>query len=167
MILILDAYNVLHSVREFQTALDQSLQTARHALAHFCEALLHRRGDISDIYLVFDGAHVSPEFYEEPQGPLWIIFSQPDEDADDRIIELMDTLPSSLQMTVVSRDNYVMNHARSRGASILSPDAFYEKYSPPSKMKTDSKEKKSLSRHQKDDITQAYKKYLGLQDDPD
>lgn len=165
MVYILDAYNVLHKMRRFETALDQNLRAAREALTNFCAALKQSRGDIASIILVFDGRSEFRDLPQiAPQG-IQLVFSETNEDADDRIATLLEELPAKPMKCVVSDDNSVKNHARAFKARVMSV-AEFESLANTAAAKNKAKvlppAKPALAPDLADKITEAYKKALGL-----
>jgi predicted RNA-binding protein with PIN domain len=164
MIYILDAYNVIHKMRAFESALDIDLRAAREALAALCGSLKQTRGDITSFILVFDGRS---EFQGLPQSSppgVRLIFSETGEDADDRITSVIEELPAKSAKCIVSDDNSVRNHARAYGVRSVSVAEFAALAN-----QTFQKPKKSVSSGEKqlppglaDKITESYKKFLGL-----
>ena len=124
-ILILDGYNVAHAVPEVARHLDGSLQAAREALVRLCQAYQTRRGDVGKIYVVFDGRDAEAfGSHEQSQGGVTVLFSQKPEEADQRILRVIESQRG--RCVVVSNDNEVSNNARAFGASVLSVQQFYE-----------------------------------------
>ena len=164
MILVLDGYNVVHALRDFEKHLDQSLKAARDRLILACRDLAGKRGDIEKILIVFDGSS-EYSFYPPEQFPgVEIIYTETGEDADDRIIVLLESLRQRT-VKVVSNDNYVSNHARAYGADALSAKEFYAFAR---KIRGGKPEKETSARgdlpgDKAREITEEYKRYLGLE----
>ena len=164
MVYILDAYNVIHKIRSLERALEKDLRAAREALIAACGRLAARRGDISQIILVFDG---NSKFWDIPHlcpPKIKLVFSETGEDADDRIVTVLEDLPAKAAPCVVSDDNSVRNHARSHKTRVM-PAAEFETLLDPDG--TQGKKKApsntfSLSQKLADEITAAYKKDLGI-----
>lgn len=164
MIYILDAYNVIHKIKKLESALDRDLRTAREALSALCRALLESRGGISQIILVFDGRS---EFRDLPQAEppgIRFIFSETDEDADERIVRILEELPHGSRACVVSDDNFVRNHARAYSSDVMSAAEFeaLTRRSQEKSRKPEIKPAPGLSPREADEITAEYKKRLGL-----
>lgn len=163
MIFILDAYNVIHKIKQLDDALDRSLKAGRDALIQYCSQAIERRGDITQIILVFDG---KTEFHDMPEisaPKIKTIFSDTGEDADERIILVLEELEGTFQKCVVSDDNFVRNTARSHRAKGMSA-AEFENFckARPAAIKNAPDERISLDAETADEITRAYKKELGL-----
>lgn len=160
MIWILDGYNVIHAIPTLEKKLEVSLQAARDQLISMCEKLQENRGDFPKIYIVFDGNSAFRDLSSYKTPSLEVIFTETREDADDRIIELLETRFSNKRVGVISNDNYVMNHARVFGAERMSVEEFQSLYSSKNSKKTPSS--KNISMSLWNDITNEYKQYLGL-----
>ncbi|MBI3313161.1 MAG: NYN domain-containing protein [Candidatus Omnitrophica bacterium] len=165
MIYILDAYNVLHKMRRFETVLNKELRTAREALTVLCSALIRARGDIESMILVFDGRS---QFRDLPQAAppgIRLVFSETDETADERINVLLEELPPKSRKCVVSDDNFVRNHARAYGVNRMSVREFEELVNiveNKNSGKSRPAENPTLSSATAKKITEEYKKKLGL-----
>lgn len=122
--LILDGYNVIHAVPELSRHLDRSLQAGREALVRFCQEYQAHNSDTGKLYIVFDGC--SKEGWgvsEQLHGRVTVVFSQKPEEADKRILKLVESQGKG-RCVVVSNDNEVANNVRAFGARILSVQAF-------------------------------------------
>ena len=165
MIYILDAYNVIHKIQTLERTLDQNLRSARDGLVTLCQRTVTERGDISKIILVFDG---KSEFNDLPQTSvpkIELVFSETNEDADERIATILEKLAKIRNKMVVSDDNFVRNHARAYEARVMSVSEFEQLTRPKrnQRNKLDPPEKSFLlPSNIADEITKAYKKKLGL-----
>jgi len=125
MIYVIDAYNVIHAVCDFERKLDHSLKAARDYLEQSCRHFRAQRGDIEKIFLIFDGSSaVAPPVMRRAEG-IEPVYTESGEDADDRLIEVLMQAKDPGNMTVVSNDNYVTNHARALGANVMTARDFY------------------------------------------
>ncbi len=166
MIFILDAYNVIHKIKSLERLLDKDLRAAREGLISLCGRLASERGDISKIILVFDGRS---EFWNSAHPSLSkidLIFSETNEDADERIITVLEQLPAKSLKCVVSDDNFVRNQARSHETRVM-PVTEFEALAAGRGKKAQSARKSgqdapALSSKIAAEITAAYKKELGL-----
>ncbi len=165
MIYILDAYNVIHKIRSLERALDKDLRAARESLIGLCSRFAASRGDISKIILVFDG---KSEFWDLPQAntpKIQLIFSDTGEDADERIILVLEDLSKNAEKCVVSDDNFVRNQARAHQTRVM-PVAEFNALMQHTGQKGGTKNAGSpafsLSQKLADEITRDYKKKLGL-----
>ncbi len=162
---ILDGYNIIHKSPAFEKLLSRSLEEARRGLIGFCKTLLQSRGDVAKITIVFDGK--SDVFSgEDFSGRVEVIYTMTGEEADDRIVDyLRNTQPR--HASIVSDDNYVCNSARAfKVKSVRVVDFLGLMRKPAARLKILSAKNdvtgKQISSKQRDDITQAYADYLGL-----
>ncbi len=164
MIYILDAYNVIHKMRRLQSALDIDLRASRDALAALCGSLAAARGDITRFILVFDGRSEYRMQTQSVPPKIQVIFSETGEDADDRIIEVLESLPDRPAKCVVSDDNSVRNTARSHKAASMSVAEFENLWGTAARKSGAPAQSAGgkLSPKDADDITREYKKTLGL-----
>lgn len=164
MLYILDAYNVIHKSRSFAAALDRELREARESLAEACAALKRTRGGISGFILVFDGRSEFRDLTHAAPPGVQIVFSETGESADERITELLETLPPKPDKCVVSDDNFVRNQARAFCAKSISVSEF-EILLDPSRARTPARSavsEKHLPSFIASKITEEYRKTLGL-----
>ena len=163
--LILDGYNVIYAVPELTRQMDRSLEAAREALVRFCETYRARRGDIGQVYVVFDGRE--DEFSgpsEQPRGRVTVCFTRPPQEADQRILRLIEAQRPT-RCVVVSNDNEVFNNARAYGARVISVQEFSQPARPAkaSRGRRQSgldEEKPTLSIPEAQRITDEYRKSL-------
>ena len=165
---VLDGYNVIHAIPALARELDRSLQSAREALVRLCQEYRVRRGDIGQLYVVFDGrdAHASGS-HEQHHGSVTVLFTQKPEEADERILRLIEAQRSRSRCLVVSNDNEVFNNARAFGARVISVQEFYKKVRPvntPHPQPPTSPGKAMLSTRDAQQITEEYRKHL--EDEP-
>jgi predicted RNA-binding protein with PIN domain len=164
--LILDGYNVIHAVPELARHLDRSLQSAREALVRLCEAYRARRGDIGRLYVVFDGRDAQAFGSSEQQdGGVTVCFAQKPQEADERILSVIEAQSARSRCVVVSNDNEVVNNARAFGAGVMSVQEFYKKVRPASTRRlhpSASSSKVILSTRDAQQITEEYRKHLEL-----
>ncbi len=163
--LVLDGYNVIHAVPEMARHLDRSLQSAREALVHFCQEYRKRRGDIGRLYVVFDGRGAD-EFgsHEQQHGNVTVCFTQKPEEADTRILRVIEAQDGRSRCVVVSNDNEVFNNARAFGARVLSVQEFYKQARPAKVRQADHRggdDKVMPSSRDAQQITEELRKHLG------
>ncbi len=162
--LLLDGYNVILAVPELARHMDRGLQSAREALVRLCQAYRVRRGDIGRLYVVFDGrdAHASGS-QEQHHGSVTVLFTQKPEEADERILSVIEAQRGRSRCVVVSNDNEVSNNARAFGARVMSVQEFYEKVRSSSvhrPQRSTSTGKAALSARDAQQITEEYRKHL-------
>lgn len=77
-----------------------------------------------EVHVVFDGAEVDPAHIPHPAG-VRITFTAQDEEADDRILDLIDLEAPSRAVVVASNDGRVRKGAGERGANLLNADQLF------------------------------------------
>ena len=163
MILLLDGYNVIHAVPEFARQLDRSLEAARAALINFCKAYRARRGDLEQLYVVFDGADIDVGWPQADHGGITVVFTQRHEEADERILNVIRAKTGRCQFVVVSNDTHVFNNARVHGARAISVEEFYAQARRPRATRSTPQpvdDKPPLSTRDAQQITEEYRKHL-------
>ena len=166
MIYIIDAYNVIHKIKKLEVTLNQNLRRARDALVELCGRLVCARGGISKIILVFDGKSEFRDLQNASPPKIELVFSETGESADERIILVLEQLEKQRNKCVVSDDNFVRNHARAYAASVMSVSQFTPLIYPSNQKQPNKRSPhdsaRGLSPEEARDITEAYKKHLGL-----
>ena len=165
MIYILDAYNVIHKTPRLEAALDKDLRSARAALIELCRNWAADRGDITKIILVFDGKSQFRDLPQDTLPQIKSVFSETGESADERIGEVLEELGEKVnRCVIVSDDNSVRNHARAYKAHAMTVSDFNRLIQNTGQKKDISSpsKKNSLSKEDADDITETYRKKLGL-----
>ena len=160
---VLDGYNVIHAVPELARELDHSLEAAREALVRLCRAYRDRRGDVERLYVVFDGDHAYARGPQADRGGVTVLFTRREEEADKRILSLLEAERGRSRFVVVSNDNEVFNNARAFGARLMSVRAFYETARPGSARRPEPPaiaDKMTLSTRDAQRITEEYRKHL-------
>lgn len=161
---ILDGYNVAHAVPELARQMDQSLEAAREALVRLCQEYRGRRGDIGRLYVVFEGRDDSAYGPRaQHHGGVTVLFTQEPEEADRRILKLIESERGRSRCVVVSNDNEVANNARAFGARVVSVQEFYRQARPMSASRQHPAAdpgKATPSARDAQQITDEYRKHL-------
>ena len=125
MIAIIDGYNVIHRVPALRVNLERSLEAGRAGLIRCCQEWLTSRRDITQFWIVFDGA-VSPGG-ESPSGAsgVRVMFSGKGETADERILAVMNEVGRYSEYVAVSDDNEVVRNSRALNARTLTSAEFF------------------------------------------
>jgi predicted RNA-binding protein with PIN domain len=115
MILLVDGYNV-----SLQAWPDIPIPEQRGRLVDALAGLAARTA--VEAQVVFDGAEQAEHRAVglPPRSPVRVRFSPPDVDADDVLIELVDTLPPGRPVTVATSDRRVQDEVRHRGGNVIS-----------------------------------------------
>ena len=152
-ILIVDGYNIIHSIPELERELGKSLKNARDALHQALLKYQTLERSIKRIYVVYDSKN-SSEGEMEDLGLVKNIYTPSSRSADNEIVALLKNAKKPSRISVLSRDNFVTNHTRAMGANILSPDEFCKKISKREKLLREG----GLSQEEKANITKELKK---------
>ena len=162
-IFVVDGYNVIHSIPEFEKILNQSLRHAREALIQICFNYVQSQSEIRHLYLVYDGKDEFADLPVDSRQKLTILFSGTKEEADGRIIDMLQSRKSPDDWWVVSRDNEIINNAKSMGAKFISPLDFLTGMNSKSvSAKSPVVSRKGLSDSLAKKITDEYRKHLGI-----
>ena len=160
---VLDGYNVIHAVPELARQLDRSLEAAREALVSLCRDYRARRGDVARLYVVFDGQQDDGPGPHADRSGVTVLFTQRQEEADERILSLIRADGGRSRFVVVSNDVHISNNARALGASILSVQTFCDQARQrPRSFKTSTPDaaRERLSVSDAQQITEEYRKRL-------
>ena len=160
---VLDGYNVIHAVPELARQLDRSLEAAREALVSLCQAYQARHGDVKRMYVVFDGDQAFASGLQTGRSGVTVLFTQRQEEADDRILSLIRADGGRSRFVIVSNDIYVFNNARVHGARVMPVSEFYAQLRPAHAARParpDAEDKTGLSAFDARRITEEYRKHL-------
>ena len=160
---LLDGYNVIHAVPELAQQLDRSLDAAREALISLCRRYRTLRGDVSRLYVVFDGNDASAGGPQDDRGGVTVLFTRREEEADERILSLLRAEGGRGRFVVVSNDTYILNNARGLRARVISVREFYERIQPSRPRRAQPSAdigKIPLSTRDAQHITDAYRAHL-------
>lgn len=165
--MLIDAYNVIHQIPEFEKLLDVSLEKSRHALLQRCSLWLQHRRDITDFWVVFDGKTEFAHQNAHVQAPgIRAIFTTTTQTADEKIIEIIKYGSySPAQYTVVSNDNFVINNTKSLGSKVISVQEFQgysRRKAPSASQDKGSGDDKSISQKDAEEINNWLSQQLGL-----
>lgn len=164
MIFIVDGYNVIHAIPQFEKQLRGGLQGARDLLIAGCQRLGGSKKEVEDVWIIFDGASDLYCTEERPFPKIKLVYTRTHEDADDRIIDILRAYRGKSPVTVVTNDNYVSNHSRSLGARVISAAEFQNCLAGPKRAAGKSPEKPcpKLSDRAARNITEEYRQILGI-----
>jgi len=117
--LIIDGYNAISKIREFDAKKDISLEASRLAFIKALSDFRQRNRLFDKIVVVFDGKGDSPGLGRESYGDIEALFSNKDKDADKAIVDILKVSSGKNIITVSSDDNFIKNHARAFGCGIM------------------------------------------------
>ncbi|MFC1770341.1 NYN domain-containing protein [Candidatus Margulisiibacteriota bacterium] len=136
---IIDGYNLLGKIRSISFS---DTEKEQKLLAF----LMKRKPKVKDhISLVFDGKNSDFPFgSKEKHGKNTIIFTPPDQTADDYIIELMQKATNKDNILIISSDNKIINAAKQHRLKYQKSETMIKLFRPLDKPSCD-KEKLSVS----------------------
>ena len=161
--LIIDGYNAISKIKEFDAKKDISLEASRLAFIKALSDFRQKNRLFDKIIVVFDGKGDSPGLGRESYGDVEAIFSNKDKDADRAIVDMLKVSSGKNRITVCSDDNFIKNHTRAFGCEIMSVKELKDLIS---LKKADSKGKimeKGLDTKKLEDITKELKKHWGVE----
>ncbi|MDD4956242.1 MAG: NYN domain-containing protein [Candidatus Omnitrophica bacterium] len=158
--LVVDGYNVIHALHATRRMAEKDLEGARNAVVRLSREFAGSRGDIHQVKVVFDGddRYRYLDRMNMSSGGV-SVFSSTGK-GDDKVIEMIRRHSSTGNVTVVSNDNYIINHSRVYGANRLSVEELYSRIK--RKEQGPPVEGKRISSKAREDINRAMKKELGL-----
>lgn len=125
-IVIIDGYNVIHSIPELKQAFEKSIESARNKLLQLCGEWLTLRRDVYMFYVVFDGDSSFRHDALQSIRNVRAVYTRSGEKADDRILDIINERGNTCAFTVVSDDNYVRKHSKELDASIMPVQKFQD-----------------------------------------
>ena len=118
---ILDGYNVIHGIPELEEEIGDNLRTARDSLIMFM-ADWRNKHQGHQVVIVFDNkTQEGCMRRQHTMDGIKCCFTKPNENADDKIIEIVRCLPKPRDLIVVSGDNKVRNSCIALDAEIYGP----------------------------------------------
>jgi len=160
--LIIDGYNAISKIKEFDAKKDVSLEASRLS---FIKALVdfgQRNGLFDKVVIVFDGKSESIELSREIYGDIEVLFSSKDRDADKVIVDILKISSEKNKITVASDDNFIKNHARAFGCGIMSVKGLEDLIILKKKASRSKIIEKDIGNKDQDAITNELKKYWGV-----
>jgi len=160
--LIIDGYNAISKIKEFDAKKDVSLEASRLS---FIKALVdfgQRNGLFDKVVIVFDGKSESLELSREIYGDIEVLFSNKDRDADKVIVDILKISSEKNKITVASDDNFIKNHARAFGCGIMSVKGLEDLIILKKKASRSKIIEKDIGNKDQDAITNELKKYWGV-----
>lgn len=161
-ILIIDGYNAISKIKEFDVKKDISLETARLS---FIRALAYSpkiKNSFDSIIIVFDGRSEDIGMTSNSYGAIKAIFTNKDHDADNVIVSLLKKVRREDKVSVCSDDNFVRNHAKVFSADIIAVTALSQIISLKRKKGGSIIEKENLPEKEFNEITKELKKCWGI-----
>jgi len=160
--LIIDGYNAINKIKEFDAQKDISLELSRLS---FIKALMDfsaRKRLFDKIIIVFDGKSECPGLGRETHGSIEVLFSNKDKDADKVIIDMLKISSGKNKITVASDDNSIKNHARAFSCRIMSVRELENLIIVKKKALRSKITEKDIGNKDQETITNELKKYWGV-----
>jgi len=160
--LIIDGYNAISKIKEFDAKKDVSLEASRLS---FIKALVdfgQRNGLFDKVVIVFDGKSESIELSREIYGDIEVLFSSKDRDADKVIVDILKISSEKNNITVASDDHFIKNHARAFSCRIMSVKELEDLIILKKKASRSKIIEKDIGNKDQDAITNELKKYWGV-----
>lgn len=120
---IIDGYNVIYKIPQLEEQLENSLQSAREALVNFINI---NKPQADKYVVIFEGRDEHFGLSPSESGYVKLIFTNTNEEADRRIVDILKSADNTRSLVVVSDDNYVLNHAKGFGAGRMSAAEFFK-----------------------------------------
>ncbi len=117
--LIIDGYNAISKIRELEAKKDISLEASR---MHFIKILVDFMAEkriFDKVSIIFDSKEKDIGITKDSYGKVEVLFATRDRDADSVIVDMLRGASSSERITVSSDDNFIRNHARVYGSSVM------------------------------------------------
>ncbi len=160
--LIIDGYNAISKIKEFDAKKDINLESSRLAFIKTIVDFKQRNGKFEKIIVVFDGKGDGLGLERETYGDIEALFSHKDKDADKVIIDILKVSSDKNKITVSSDDNFIKNHARAFGCEIMSIKRLEDLISLKKKPCRSKIMEKDIGNKKLDSITEELKKYWGV-----
>ncbi len=126
--IVIDGYNVIHRVPQFDIECGRSLKAGRDALL---SAVIRSKNKGRQFIVVFEGRDGYRGSFEPFRyGGIGVVFTQTGQEADRWIVDTLKIAKNPQDYVVVSDDNYVCNHARNFGVDVMSAACFFKQAMP-------------------------------------
>ena len=118
--LIIDGYNAINKIKQFEDKKDTSLEAARMLFINTLRDFMAQKKTFDKTLVVFDSKQDALGLRRHVYGSVEALFTIEGKDADSVIVDLLKKALPDDKISVSSDDNFVRNHARSFGKDILS-----------------------------------------------
>jgi len=166
--MLVDGYNLIFASAELRQKMNQKPETARKALMDLCRDYAARRTDLEKFWIVFDGKEDVCTLPPGETGGIGEIYTRAGETADKRIARIVRESEDVISWIVVSNDHAVLDRCYSYGAERMKASAFIRMLTAKTSLagqqecEGNSSEGKEIHPRIAQNITQEYKKKLGL-----
>nr|MBU1328944.1 NYN domain-containing protein [Candidatus Omnitrophota bacterium] len=159
--LIIDGYNAINKIKEFDAKKDISLEASRLSFIKALTDFRQRNRKFNKIVVIFDGKGDSLGLSGETYGDIEVLFSNKDKDADRVIVDIL-KISSKDNITVSSDDNFIKNHTRAFSCNIISIKELEDLIVLKKKSKG-VKIKEDIQAKEMDKITEELKRHWGVE----
>ena len=160
--LIIDGYNAISKIKEFDAKKDISLESSRLSFIKALMDFRRRNHRFSKIVVVFDGKGDGLGLERESYGNVEVVFSNKTKDADKTIVDMLKIASGNSRITVSSDDNFVKNHTRAFGCEAMSVKDLEDLISLKKKTPRGKIIEKDIGDKNQEDITNELKRYWGV-----
>ena len=122
--LIIDGYNAISKIREFDLKKDISLEVARLSFIKMLQEFMLKKRVFDKILVVFDSKEKALGVRKHVYGNVEAHFATYDRDADNVIVDMLRAATPKDEIIVCSDDNFIRNHARAFSREALSIKEF-------------------------------------------
>ena len=161
--LIIDGYNAINKIKEFEVKRDISLEASRLAFIKALENFRRKNHLFDRIVAVFDGKGDGLGLGRESYGDIEVLFSNKDKDADRAIVDILKISSEKNKITVSSDDNFIKNHTRAFGCGVMSIKELENLISLKKIASRGKIMEKDLETRELSDITKELKKHWGVE----
>lgn len=161
--LIIDGYNAISKIKEFDAKKDISLEASRLSFIKALGDFGRRNRKFDKIVIVFDSKSESLGLGAQTYGEIEVLFSNKDRDADKVIVDILKISSGKNKITVVSDDNFIKNHVRSFGCGIMSVIELEDLISLKKKIQKSKMIEKDIGDKDRSIITNELKRYWGVE----
>ena len=160
--LIIDGYNAISKIEEFDAKKDISLEASRLSFIKALADFGHRNRSFDKIIVVFDGRSESMGLGRETYGGIEVLFSNNGKDADKVIIDMLKISSGKNKVMVASDDNSIKNHSRAFSCETMSIEKLEDLIILKKKAQKSKIIEKDIGDKDQDAITNELKKYWGV-----
>ena len=158
MPLIIDGYNLLHSIHK---ANEDSDAISDIQLCRIVDIFLTRTGQKGEI--IFDGTRPPDKEKFDNTNKLEVFFAGPGRDADTVIENKIKASTDAKRLTIVSSDRRVLQAARARRTAVIKSNVFWDNLQKRLSRKKTAREPPAKRRGLSESETEQWLKFFGLE----
>jgi predicted RNA-binding protein with PIN domain len=160
--LIIDGYNAINKIREFDVKKDINLEFSRLSFIKALSDFRRRNRSFDKIIIIFDSKSEDLGLGREAYGDIEVLFSNKDKDADKVIVDILKISSGKNNITVASDDNFIKNHTRAFGCEVMSIEKLEDLIILKKQASKSKITGKDIGNRDQDAITNELKKYWGV-----